>query len=356
MSKSSDVRVLVITASVRPGRLGQTVADWFVHTTREQARQLGITYIRADLAQLALPFHDEMEHPSSGVYEHAHTRAWSHTVDTADAIIVVTPEYNYAMPASLKNAMDYLSNEWAYKPIGFVSYGNTSAGTRAVVMAKQVATTLRMMPIGATVSLRINDEIVAGAMRHNQARDHQAGGVISEISRLARILQPMRKPTVTPDNPPPSGLTLSKGEVADAGEILTLQRCCWMAEAQINETLSLPALGESIEQVISWLQDWTSWCVHDGGRLVGGVRVRASGSTWEIGRLMVAPDYAGGGIGRWLLNYAEQLAPATAMQAVLMTGAKSERNLRIYRAAGYVADCNYHDRVAVRLVKALPGK
>lgn len=352
MSQNMELRILIITASVRPGRLGQMITKWFIDTTAALAAQLGITYIEADLAQIALPLHDESEHPSSGIYEHPHTRAWSQLVDSADGLIVITPEYNYAMPASLKNAMDYLSREWAYKPVGFVSYGNTSAGTRAVFMAKQVATTLRMMPIGATVALRINDEIGADAMRPNVVRDQQAGSVISETARLARILRPMRRriSTVTND-PPPRGLILSEAGLADAGEILSLQLCCWVSEAFANERLDIPALGESLDDVTGWLPDWTFWCLHDGGRLIGGVRVQLNATTWEIGRLMVAPDYAGSGIGRWLLRYAEHLAPSDSAQIALTTGSRSTRNLQMYRRAGYAPDIHQQDSSAVRLAK-----
>lgn len=352
MSQNLDIRILVITASIRPGRLGQMITEWFIDTTTELAAELGISYMEADLAQIGLPFHDESDHPSSGIYEHAHTRAWAQLVDSADAFVVVTPEYNYAMPASLKNAMDYLSREWAYKPVSFVSYGNTSAGTRAVVMAKQVATTLRMMPIGAAVSLRINDEIKNGTMRPNEHRDQQAEEVIRESARLARILRPMRRPisTVTID-PPPRGLVLSQAGLADAGEILSLQLCCWVAEAVVNERLDIPALGESLDEVTNWLQVWTFWCLHDGGRLVGGIRVKLNVTTWEIGRLMVAPDYAGAGIGRWLLRHAEQLAPTDSAQISLTTGSRSTRNLQMYHRAGYLPDLDQPDPGAVRLTK-----
>jgi GNAT superfamily N-acetyltransferase len=58
----------------------------------------------------------------------------------------------------------------------------------------------------------------------------------------------------------------------------------------------------------------------------------------EIGRLMVAPDYAGHGIGRWLLDFAEHQAPASTQQITLYTGAKSYRNIDIYQRAGFVID------------------
>lgn len=81
---------------------------------------------------------------------------------------------------------------------------------------------------------------------------------------------------------------------------------------------------------------WTQWVVRDpSGRLVGGVRARLHGNGWEIGRLMVAPDLRGAGLGRTLLAHAEAAAPASAPIAYLITGLLSEANLRRYRRSGY---------------------
>ena len=72
-----------------------------------------------------------------------------------------------------------------------------------------------------------------------------------------------------------------------------------------------------------------------GGRLVGAVRGRHEGDDWDIGRIMVAPDLQGRGIGRLLLTAIEQAAPAEVTGYVLFTGARSERNIRMYKKAGY---------------------
>ncbi|MGJ0118583.1 GNAT family N-acetyltransferase [Williamsia sp. MIQD14] len=72
-----------------------------------------------------------------------------------------------------------------------------------------------------------------------------------------------------------------------------------------------------------------------GPRLIGAVRGRPVGDTWEIGRLMVAPDMAGQGLGRRLLEQIERAAPRTISRFELFTGARSVRNLDLYRRAGY---------------------
>ena len=106
-----------------------------------------------DLAEWNLPFMDEPHHPRLRRYEHQHTRDWSAKIDQADAFVIVLPEYNYGYTAPLKNAIDYLHHEWAYKPVGLVSYGGVAAGARAAQMIKQVLTTLKMMPVPEAVQI-----------------------------------------------------------------------------------------------------------------------------------------------------------------------------------------------------------
>ena len=352
MSQSENpVRLMVIVASTRPGRLGPAIADWFVRTTARRAGELGIEVDVADLAEIGLPLLDEPEHPATGTYLHQHTRDWSRRVAAADAVLVVTPEYNYGMPATLKNAVDYLYAEWAWKPVGFISYGNTSAGTRAVQMAKQVVTTVRMVPIGATLALRLSEHLDGALVRDSPGRTALAEEVLTELARVTRALHPLRAEPA-PDAPLP-GLTIAPVTPGDLAELLVLQRCCWVQEAIANDTLDIPPLHETAKVIADWAQTWQVWCVRRDGRLVGAVRARADGSVWDIGRLMVAPDLAGHGVGRWLLSYAEGQAPAGTTAFSLFTGAHSDRNIALYQRAGYrlVPD---DSAAVVHLVKELP--
>ena len=322
---------MVVVASSRPGRLGPRVAEWFLRATA--AERAGIDVDLADLAEIDLPMLDEPEHPSGGVYQHEHTRRWSERVAAADAFVLVTPEYNYGMPAVLKNALDYLHAEWAWKPVGFVSYGNTSAGTRSVQMTKQVVTTLRMVPIAATVALRLADAVRDGDVRADPAGDRAAGAVLTELLQVAGALRPLRA-SIAPDAPV-AGLSLSPATPDDAAELLVLQRCCWVQEAVVNDSLGIPALHEDLDDVRGWIEDWKVWTVRLRGRLVAAVRGREADDVWEIGRLMVAPDLAGQGVGRWLLDHAESQAPPGATSFALVTGARSARNIDLYGRAGY---------------------
>ena len=131
---------------------------------------------------------------------------------------------------------------------------------------------------------------------------------------------------------PIAGGVLSRAGQQDAAELLVLQRCCWVDEAIANDTLDIAALHESLDDVRAWLDEWDTWCVRVDGRLIGAVRARREGSTWDIGRLMVAPDLAGRGLGGWLLRLAESRAPADVESVMLFTGAQSTRNIANLRA------------------------
>ncbi|WP_116198553.1 GNAT family N-acetyltransferase [Amycolatopsis circi] len=154
------------------------------------------------------------------------------------------------------------------------------------------------------------------------------------------------------------GATLLPATSDDAAELMVLQRCCWVQEALLNNTLEHPALTEDLTEVREAVKTWQSWVVRQGHRLVGAVRARTvENDGWEIGRLMVAPDLAGRGLGRLLLEHAERHAPPETKQYVLFTGASSERNIALYERAGYRRTPMPFEatgllRLAVYLVKA----
>ncbi|MFG1805146.1 GNAT family N-acetyltransferase [Streptomyces sp. NPDC049040] len=351
--------ILVLVCSTRPGALGPAVGRWLTETITPRARELGVDLTSLSVGDLGLPFLDEEEHPSTGIHAHPHTRRWSATVEAADGFVIVTPEYNYGMPATLKNALDYLGPEWAWKPVGFVSYGHTSAGTRAVQHAKQVVTTLRLVPLGATVALRIADTVRDGQVRPDPALTGAAVGVLDELVRLAQALRPMRERTAAGTTPGPlPGSYVRRLVPDDAPEVSVLQRCCWVDEALANDTLAVPALHEPLGEVVAWLADWHATGLFLDGRLLAMVRARRIGDDWHIGRLAVAPDQRRLGLGRWMLRAAESAAESAAEggeRAVLTTGAASHRNIALYESEGY-HPMPGGDAGTIRLAKPiLPG-
>ena len=185
------MNLLVIVGSTRPGRAGLPISEWFV----EQAESHdGVTVTLADLAELNLPLLDEPNHPRLRQYVNRHTKEWSATVDAADAIVIVTPEYNHSYPAPLKNALDYLHQEWQYKPVGFVSYGGVSAGTRAVMALKPVVTALRMVPVVENVNIPFHPQVIRdGELTPNETTTQAADAMVDELVRVEAALRPLRR-------------------------------------------------------------------------------------------------------------------------------------------------------------------
>jgi NAD(P)H-dependent FMN reductase len=180
----------VILCSTRPGRAGPPVAKWAL----DRATAHGAYTVKlVDLAEVNLPLLDEPKHPRLGDYQHEHTKRWSAIVAAADAFVLVTPEYDYGLPATLLNALQYLVKEWAYKAVAFVSYGGVSGGTRAVQMAKQVVTALKMMPIPEAVSLPFfTQHIKDGVFTPPETQDQAAKVMLDELAKWASALKPLR--------------------------------------------------------------------------------------------------------------------------------------------------------------------
>ncbi len=151
---------------------------------------------------------------------------------------------------------------------------------------------------------------------------------------------------------------LRPATLADAGELLTLTRACWVQEAISNETLAIPGIHETFDGIRTSLGEWSTLVLRIGGRLVGSVRGRPHAEragVWEIGRLMVAPDLQGRGLGRHLLAAGEALAPDGTTTYELFTGARSTDNLRMYKKAGYTKVRAEAPPVAVVLRKHVRG-
>jgi len=193
-SREDRLRLAVIVASTRPGRAAPFVANWF----EAQAQQFGRFEVEMiDLAELALPLFDEPAHPRLRQYGNEHTKRWSETVARADAFVIITPEYDHVPPAALTNALQYLMQEWAYKPAGFVSYGGVSAGLRGVQQTKLLLNALRMVPVLEAVSIPFFAQHIdreKGSFEPGETQEKAAQAMLAELHKLATALRPLHTP------------------------------------------------------------------------------------------------------------------------------------------------------------------
>ncbi|HEX2315637.1 MAG TPA: NAD(P)H-dependent oxidoreductase [Thermomonospora sp.] len=177
----------MIIGSTRRGRFGPTVARWFAG---EAGRRTDMTVDVIDLGTAGLPdtlAGDDEEAP-------APVRALAPRMAAADAFVIVTPEYNHSFPAPLKTAIDWFVDEWRAKPVGFVSYGGSAGGLRAVEQLRLVFSELHTVTVRDTVSFascrnRFDD---AGRPVDAAGCAAAAEGLLDQLAWWARALRAAR--------------------------------------------------------------------------------------------------------------------------------------------------------------------
>ncbi|WP_405796859.1 NADPH-dependent FMN reductase [Streptomyces sp. NBC_01506] len=188
-SAAAPLRVAVIIGSTREGRLGESIARWFVERAGKRD-ELELSVV--DLADFDFParYPDVPTEPMV---------RFTAEVDRAEAFVVVTPEYNRSFPASLKQAVDFAYDEWHTKPVAFVSYGHGSGGLYAVEGLRTVFTELHTVTLRNGVSINLFDcgddafDIDAAAEEH---RDREACVLLDQLGwwgvalREARAARP----------------------------------------------------------------------------------------------------------------------------------------------------------------------
>lgn len=159
--------VLLIMGSTRAGRVCPLVAAWVAAQAASQP-QLACEIV--DLADWPLPMDDEPAMPAIGPYAQPHTRAWSAKVTAADAVVLVTPQYNWGYPAVLKNAIDHLYREWRDKPAMIVSYGGHGGGKSAAQLM-QVAAAVKLRLVPTMPALLLPGDVIRAGVALDPVRD-----------------------------------------------------------------------------------------------------------------------------------------------------------------------------------------
>ena len=148
------LKVGIILGSTRPGRNGKAVSQW---TYENANKRSDADFELVDIRDFNLPLLDEPIPPSMGQYTKEHTKIWSAKIDSFDAYVFVTAEYNHGIPGALKNAIDFLFKEWNNKVAGFVSYGG-AGGVRAVEQLRLVMAELKVATVRTQVQLSLHTD------------------------------------------------------------------------------------------------------------------------------------------------------------------------------------------------------
>ena len=171
--------IAIISASIRPDRKSHRVALYFEKYLIDN--KLATTEI-LDLREYNFPIFDEtlkkQKNPA------AKTLEFAKKIDSAHGVIIVTPEYNGGLPASLKNAVDLLYDEWRHKPTGIVTVSDGPfAGNQCLVslqftLWKMKVWTITEMFSVPNVSKTYSEE---GIPKDKEATDKLAERFIKEL-------------------------------------------------------------------------------------------------------------------------------------------------------------------------------
>ncbi len=193
---SKSFRIGIIRGGQRKSHVGDPITDLVLQTieshisTETAANAASFTFDYIDLSVLALPLCDEPGIPrlitSPEDYAHDHTRVWSRRVAALDGVIFISPQQNWGIPAGLKNAIDYLFNEWKNKPAVIVGYGRDGADKVAMALKLCLAGAIGMQ-VGSrmVVTLDFPSQIMpADAVEGLDRRLDAAGeGSIGSVER-----------------------------------------------------------------------------------------------------------------------------------------------------------------------------
>jgi NAD(P)H-dependent FMN reductase len=183
------LRVAIIIGSTRPGRNGEAVSRWIyeIAKSRDDAE-----YELVDIKEYNLPLLDEPIPPSMGQYSNQHTKIWSKKIDSFDAYVFVTPEYNHGTSGALKNAIDYLFKEWNNKVAGFVSYGS-AGGVRAVESLRLVMAEVKVATVRAQVQFSLfTDFENFSSFKPHEIHMKSTNNMLDEVIAWASAMKTLR--------------------------------------------------------------------------------------------------------------------------------------------------------------------
>ena len=183
------IKIGIIIGSTRPGRKAEVVARWAYDIARKRK---DAEFDLVDIADFNLPLLDEPIPAMFGQYSHDHTRAWSAKIASFDGYVFVTPEYNHATSGALKNAIDFLHNEWINKAAGFIGYGGMS-GARAVENLRLIMGEIQVATGRAQVGLSLftdfeNFTVFKPAPMHEAA----VNTMLDQVIAWSSALRPLR--------------------------------------------------------------------------------------------------------------------------------------------------------------------
>ncbi len=185
------MRLMIIWGSTRQERKGGPVAYWVKSAAKQDERFEKVDFV--DLREVNLPFYDEptdaFSIASPDDYIHPEGKAWAERVAKADAVIIVTPEYNHGPPGVLKNALDWAGNPWIDKPVGLISYGGRTGGSRAIEQLRSITIELGLINVANAIHFVRFARTFESGEEPSEASNESLKKMFNEILRLHKAFR-----------------------------------------------------------------------------------------------------------------------------------------------------------------------
>lgn len=188
------MKILVIIGSIREGRAGDKLASWVMDQIAQ--RNSEVDYELFDLKEHPMKLFEEPNHPAmlNGKTSDENANVFIKKVAEADGFVIITPEYNRGTSGALKNAMDYVYNEWNKKPVALLGYGGLSGGARAVEQLRLNLLELQTIPVRESFLVQfIGNHIKDGKFEGGESFEKMLNIVLDQLERFTKALKKVRE-------------------------------------------------------------------------------------------------------------------------------------------------------------------
>ena len=187
------LNIPVILGSVREGRKSEAPARYILEKVRSAGHQSQLV----DFKEMPLPFYNAPTVPvvyfKSG-YPDANAQKWSEIARTADAFVVVSPEYNHGYTAVLKNALDWGYLEFEKKPFGLVGVSNgPTGGARMIENLRPIIENFGAVVMRETIMIGSVQNYFDAGKLINPELDKKIDGLLKSLTWWVEALKKARE-------------------------------------------------------------------------------------------------------------------------------------------------------------------
>ena len=178
------LKIGIVLGSTREGRVSPQVGEW----VKELADKRGdAEYKIIDIAEFKLPLLGEAGGDASGA------AAWSAQINDCDGFVFIAQEYNHSITGALKNALDYLRDEWNNKAAGIVSYGSVG-GARATEHLRGILSELSVAHVRVHPALSLFTDFENGSVfKPADVQKDSVNQMLDQVVSWTAALKTVRK-------------------------------------------------------------------------------------------------------------------------------------------------------------------